>query len=166
MDHWLSFGLWNRYSKWLATFFDENEIRIGWKNSHNDPDLLTDTFWINGVEPEYDDVTDVALIARVVLPGRTRKQDLISILIGGRTALGTAAASYYLANNFKELLLMYSASGHDLQRDSLAVAVRHHTDKEMSASMDVTAELVKPEGDPLHCFSRIRADTMLTKLCK
>lgn len=138
----VSIGLgFNGYTKWLAHEADENFFKISYGRSLNRRfSGITDGFTVSGQEPPATESSDNALVARIVtpLPGGKRR---VSFLCAGRTAAGTAAAGYFLANCWDQLFRLYEQNGRDPENESLRVIISHIADADAQQSHDSSGEV-------------------------
>jgi hypothetical protein len=97
---------------------------------------------------------DVALLARVVLPQPDGRRG-VHFICAGRTAHGTAAAGYFLAERWPELANLYRNKHLSLNADSIAVALWHRVAQGNEPEIDTQVGLTSPEDQIL--FSTQRA---------
>jgi hypothetical protein len=87
--------------------------------------LITDDFLLPGSKArKLPHRFDRALIARVVLPAETAAGYCVYFICAGRTAPGTVAAAWFLANRWRKLLGLYGGTW-SLTKDSVAAILWH-----------------------------------------
>ena len=122
--------------------FGESERRV--------PGLLTDNFSLPGCDAQ--DVragADKALVARIVLPADAPVGYCAYFVCAGRTAAGTVAAGWFLANRWPKLLGLYEKNRFSLTRDSVAGIVWHAENG--TASGSGTRDEPAWHDDEWHC---------------
>ena len=151
----VSIGLgFNGFTHRLASWCDNRLFKIEFGNSIKSTfTRKTDYFSLgDGKTPEPPLGKDDCLIARIVpvtLRGKPRR---VCFVCAGRTAPGTAVAGYFLANNWERIMRLYQTHGKKLERDSLAVVIRHITDSAGNLEFLREADLVKEEGQVVCCW--------------
>lgn len=157
----VSLGLgFNGFTHQLAGYFNPALFKIVWEKSPKRPELLTDSFSIGSSTPPMPPEHDLAIVARIVPRPDTGRANRAWFVCAGRTAAGTAAAGYYLAKEWQQLLDLYKEHHKDLDKDSLVVLVQHNEDKSGGSSVheyeyDETAELVRTDGKPVVSWGRV-----------
>lgn len=150
----VSFGLgFNAFTHAMANYFEPRIFRVNLGKSPKDANFtLTDNFLINEKQVPIPDRLDIAIVARIVPPGDREVLGRVWFVCAGRTAAGTAAAGYFLANKWQSILELYKTHKKDLSRDSVVVVVQHLqlTDACAGGTYDHTAAILHgPEGQPV-----------------
>ncbi|MCU0239504.1 MAG: winged helix-turn-helix domain-containing protein [Pyrinomonadaceae bacterium] len=154
-----SFGLgFNKYTETLLSLFNSQEfVEIYLDNSPRQKDLYTDNFKIGGVLPaEIDEQNDVAFVARIVTKGNQIGEYRVRFICAGRTALGTAVAGFYLANNWEKIHNLYTEHKKNLKVYSLVIGIGHTYGEKLLPDYDKTGEILKKDGKDLIRFSKVK----------
>jgi hypothetical protein len=152
----ISIGLgFNCFTRRLANWCDPDLFTIKWGSSIKASFVQkTDYFMLgDGRIPSPPEGKDDALIARIVPVTGPGKPKRICFVCAGRTAAGTAVAGYFLAKNWGKISHLYQTAQpkKELQRDSLAVVIRHKADE--SGTMDLLEAVIgKDETGIDLCF--------------
>ncbi len=146
----ISMGLgFNGVTHRLAKNFVPSLFDIKWGPSSKDTTLkLTDFFEIPGMKCQSRNQIDVALVARVVPPPETGRTQKVWFVCAGRTASGTVAAGYFLAERWEQLLNLYETYKKDCKKDSFVAVLEHNEQAKSGWDFPYTTVLGKnPEGD-------------------
>jgi hypothetical protein len=126
----ISIGLgFNGFTHWLSEQCDKKLFEIVFGKSPKDPDFETDLYKIGEEFPEIPANKDDCIVARIVLKPYEGNTNRVCFVCAGRTASGTAAAGYFLAKEWMQLMRLYDDDKKkSLDLDSLVVVVRHNHD--------------------------------------
>jgi len=156
----VSIGLgFNGFTHRLATLCANRLFRIEWGDSIKATFTeKTDNFELGSDHvpiPPPPNGEDYCIVARVVpttAPGRPKR---VCFVCAGRTAAGTAAAGFFLANHWLKLLELYDVHDKSLDTESMAAVVRHVCD-DSGAELPSTAELVcQDDKAVICCWARV-----------
>jgi len=157
----VSFGLgFTAFTHYVERLFNSSLFKIEWEPSPKHSDIFTDTFTINGKTPPIPDGDDIAFVARILPPGRTEQDDpRVWFICAGRSASGTAAAGYFLANRWSEINALYKKFKKDLNKDSVVIALRHReyqgsSKNEFAYEYDETVRILKQQEAPVINWGR------------
>lgn len=143
----ISFGLgFNGFTCQLAGYCNDRLFKIEWGKSIKDPAIYTDFFSINNVTPTPEPGKDDGIVARIVSRSSPRRPPRISFVCAGRTAAGTAAADYFLANEWPRLLRLYEENGKALNLESMVAVIRHKAAEIGAQDYERTAEIARLDG--------------------
>ena len=146
----ISLGLgFNGFTCRLATWCDDKLFEVKWGHSPKPTFTpLTDYFAIgDGTVPQPPADKDDCIVARIVRWTERGQSPQICFVCAGRTAAGTAAAGYFLARRWQELLDLYREHGKDPSADSLVVVVRHSAVPGRGQEYDATGKIAKDKAD-------------------
>lgn len=141
----ISIGLgFNDFTHRLSEQCDKKLFEVVFGQSLKDPNFATDYFKIDGVCPEPPQNKDDCLVARIVLRPFDGTANRVCFVCAGRTASGTAAAGFFLARHWEQLMKLYVEHEMSLDLDSLAVVVRHTHDAFGHHEFDTTG-VIEPD---------------------
>ncbi len=146
----ISVGLgFNCFTHHLAGLCDNNLFKIEWGKSPKHPQIETDLFSINGACPVSPKGKDYCIVARIVSRSAPSRPKRVCFVCAGRTAAGTAAAGFFLANDWMKLMKLYKSNKKTLDHDSLVVVVKHTAaDESGQLEFDSTGEIEIEQGKP------------------
>lgn len=122
----VSFGLgFTGFTHFAAKYIQPQLFKITWGPSAKDQSIKTDGFTIADKEPDIPEGCDIAIIARIVPRHESGHPKRAWFVCAGRTAPGTAAAGYFLANHWEQIHELYRKQGKELNKDSVVVVIQH-----------------------------------------
>jgi hypothetical protein len=157
----VSFGLgFTAFTHYVVGLFNSSLFKIEWEPSPKLNHIFTDTFKISGKTPFIPDGDDIALVARIVPPGKYEQEDpRVWFICAGRSASGTAAAGYFLAYRWPEINALYKEFKKDLSKDSVVMALHHREyqgelNNEFAYEYDETVKILKYQEKPVINWAR------------
>jgi len=158
----ISFGLgFTNFTHYVEGLFGQRLFKVEWVDSPKHAGIFTDAFSIKGEVPPIPEGDDIALLARVVPPRRAeREASRVWFVCAGRSAPGTAAAGFFLAYRWNEILRLYQEARKDVTKDSLVVVLRHRDFQESKIStleFDESVEILKVNDKPLVNWIRLQS---------
>jgi hypothetical protein len=150
----IALGLgFNGWTNKLAESFSDDFFGVDWEKFQPLPDFEseTDELIFGGTKINSgakDGKHDYALIARIV----ARDSGYVQFVCAGRTANGTAAAGFFLADKWDELASLYEGfkkgKYHQVDSHSLAVIIRHRIGKPNEMDNDNSGVICREEYPP------------------
>jgi len=144
----VSFGLgFTGFTHFVSRYLQPQLFKITWGPSAKDKGIQTDAFTIADKEPNIPDGFDVAIVARIVPRLELGHPRRVWFVCAGRSAAGTAAAGYYLANHWEEIHELYSKERKNPNKDSVVLVIKHNENTGIGAKareypLDNTAQLL------------------------
>lgn len=159
----ISFGLgFTKLTHDIAGYFNDQLFKVLWREVDGRQNRVTDYFTIGGSNASPDAMRgkDIAIVARVVLAPSSRSEPQgVWFVCAGRTAPGTAAAGFFLAEKWEEILSIYKKSKKDLSKDSVAIVLQHTVMNSQEqggypCEYDSTVEVLRESGEPILAWKR------------
>jgi hypothetical protein len=148
----ISLGLGdNSFTQYLGDYPDPSLFSVEWEKLKGE-DFLTACFRLELKYPDPGDKKNLAVVARIVPRPEERRDGCVWFVCGGRSAAGTAAAGFFLAKRWQDILNIYKIAGKDLDSDSLALVIEHKEDNQQH-HFDDSACVFKHEGKPVLSWS-------------
>ncbi len=151
----ISFGLGeNAFTQYLGAYPDPDLFTVEWKKL-KDAEFSSACFTLKVDYPEDPGPgKNLAIVARVVPVPEEGREGCVWFVCGGRSAAGTAAAGFFLAKRWREILEFYREAGKDLDRHSLALVIEHKEDNQRH-HFDDSAGVFRRDGKPVLSWSPV-----------
>jgi hypothetical protein len=119
----ISFGLGeSSFTKHLGKRPDPTLFEVEWS-----PSMACFTFKPT-ITAHPNDEKDLAIVARIVPAPDEGHEGCVWFVCGGQSAAGTAAAGYFLAKMWYQILKLYKDANKDLDKHSMALVIEHKKD--------------------------------------